>query len=288
VAGFNRNGWPNSPECARPFLKWVGGKRSLLPVLLERLPGRLSSYHEPFVGGGALFFALRAAGHREPAYLSDANERLVVTYRAVRDDVEALIDVLGFHAERHDPEHYRRARVELSSEADPVKLAALLVYLNKTCFNGVYRVNKANQFNVPLGTLDGSNVVDAENLRRASAALQGVTIEHRDFTALSPAKGQLVYLDPPYDRAYTSYTANRFGEELQASVAELARRIDGACGHFLASNADTALIRSLYTGFTIEEVSATRSVSRSGHQRGRVGELLISNALPTSQVTGRR
>lgn len=267
---------------ARPFLKWVGGKRSILPLLLERLPGRFSSYHEPFVGGGALFFALRSAGHHQPAYLSDANERLVTTYQVVRDDVEALVDVLAFHAEHHDAEHYRRARVDLSAETDPVKVAALFVYLNKTCFNGVYRVNRRDVFNVPLGTLDPSSVLDVDNLRQASVALQGVTIEHRDFTGLSPKKGQLVYLDPPYDQAYTAYTAARFGEEMQASVAGLARRVDGACGHFLASNADTPLVRSLYAGFSIEQVAAMRSVSRSGHQRGRVGELLISNLLSAS------
>ena len=266
---------------ARPFVKWVGGKRSILPDLLGRLPERFSAYSEPFVGGGALFFAMRAAGYHQPATLSDINERLVATYQVVRDDVEALIDLLGFHAENHDADYYRMARVDLLTETDPLKVAAWLIYLNKTCFNGVYRVNKANMFNMALGTLDASAVLDADNLRQVSAVLQGVDIVHRDFTDVEPQPGELVYLDPPYDRTYAKYTSSGFDESLQVQVAELCRSIDDAGGYFLASNADTALIRSLYADFVIEEVFASRNVSRVGHQRGRVGELLISNKVPS-------
>ncbi|MGC8472701.1 MAG: DNA adenine methylase [Acidimicrobiales bacterium] len=262
---------------ARPFIKWVGGKRSILPLLLERVPPSFSRYAEPFVGGGALFFALRAAGFGQPAQLADANERLVTTYEVVRDDVDALIEVLAFHADAHDAEHYRLARLELSSETDPVKKAALFIYLNKTCFNGVYRVNKADVFNMGLGTLDSGWVLDADNLRQASAALQGVVLAHGDFSALVPASGDFVYLDPPYDKTYTGYTTQGFDESFQRRVAELCRSIDQVGGLFLASNADTPLIRALYDGFVVEEVSAVRSVSCAGHQRGRVRELLISN-----------
>lgn len=267
----------SSTAPARPFVKWAGGKRSILPVLLERVPARLVTYAEPFVGGGALFFALRAAGFNQPAHLSDSNERLVTTYEVVRDDVDALIDVVAFHAERHDECYYKAARRELSVETDPLKVAALLVYLNKTCFNGVYRVNRAGDFNMGIGTLDSSGVLDAENLRQASAALQGVTVARGDFADTDPVPGGFYYLDPPYHGTYTSYTTSRFDEDDQRRVAEFCRRIDAAGGMFLASNADTPFIRSLYDGFGVDVVMARRTVSCAAHQRGRTGELLVGN-----------
>ena len=143
----------------------------------------------------------------------------MTTYAVVRDDVDALIEVLAFHADRHDAEHYRLARLELSSETDPVKKAALFIYLNKTCFNGVYRVNKADVFNMGLETLDSGQVLDVDNLRQASAALQGVTLAHGDFSSLVSASGDFVYLDPPYDKTYTGYTTRGFDESFQRQVA---------------------------------------------------------------------
>ena len=261
---------------ARPFVKWVGGKRNLLDVLIPRLP-QFDTYAEPFIGGGALFFATRALGHAGPATISDFNERLITTYQAIRDDVEGIIGLLETHSGNHDLEYYKAARPELGTESDPTKLAAWFIYLNKTSFNGIYRVNRKDEYNVPMGTDDGGRVLDPDNLRACSAVLQNTTILFRSFADVSPTEADFFYFDPPYDDTFTGYSKTGFSGEDQAAVAQLCRDIDEAGNTFMASNSDTPLIRELYEGFELEVVKAMRSVNRDGKNRGRVGELLIRN-----------
>lgn len=258
---------------ARPFLKWVGGKRSILPELMVRLPEKYADYYEPFIGGGALFFNVQP----KIAYLSDINFHLVLAYRAIRDDVDKLIPALRVHAKKHSKDYYLKARQRLNKESDATKVGALLIYLNKTCYNGLYRVNKAGEFNVPIGDYDDPAIVDEDNLRLVAKALRGVEIEQRPFWQTKIEDGAFYYLDPPYHKVFDSYDASRFGDDMHEKLAEFCRAIHAAGGLFMVSNSATSFVRKLYEGFKIEQVMASRMVSCKGHQRGKENELLIRN-----------
>lgn len=258
---------------ARPFLKWVGGKRSILPELLARMPDRYETYNEPFLGGGALYFALQP----ESANLSDINFHLIVTFRAVRDDVDGVIRALKIHAAHHDKAYFLNARERLFKEKEPTKIAGLFIYLNKTCFNGLYRVNSSGKFNVPMGDYKNPAILDEPNLRAASQVLQGTDIEQHGFGQVKPRKDDFFYLDPPYHETYDGYSGSGFGDKEHAELAEFCKLIDKKGGYFMLSNSDTPFVRKLYKGYTIENVAASRSVSCKGDQRGRENELLIRN-----------
>ena len=169
---------PKTGFTARPFIKWVGGKRSILPELLKRVPNEFDAYHEPFIGGGALFFALQP----NEAYLADVNFHLVITYKVVRDSVDDLIRQLKIHERLHNKEYYLKARTKLFKEKEAVKIAALFIYLNKTCFNGLYRVNASGGFNVPMGDYKNPLICDEENLHNCSKVLKDVDIEQHGFS----------------------------------------------------------------------------------------------------------
>lgn len=257
----------------KPFLKWVGGKRSIIGELESRMPKNYTEYHEPFIGGGALFFHLQP----ENAFISDVNFHLIITYSAVRDDVEGLIKELKAHNAKHSPEYFLKARKRLSKESEPVKIASLVIYLNKTCFNGLYRVNKSGEFNVPMGNYKTPPILDEETLRQDSKLLQGVKIDQKGFDHLKPKKGAFYYLDPPYHQTYSQYDGSGFGEAEHTKLAEFCRAVDKVGGFFMVSNSDTELVRKLYKGYSMEEVMASRSVSCKSHQRGRENELIIRN-----------
>lgn len=262
-----------SSVSARPFVKWVGGKRSILPELIARMPKAYGSYHEPFIGGGALFFEAQP----NKAFISDVNFHLIITYQVVRDQVEELIKALKVHAGKHDAEYFTASREKLHGEKDPVKLAALFIYINKTCFNGLYRVNKAGKFNVPIGSYKDPAILDADNLRNASQMLQGVDIQQRPFIQTPIITGDFYYLDPPYHKTYDGYNGGGFGDEEHEKLAAMCRKIHAAGGFFMLSNSDTDFVRGLYKGFTIEDVMASRMVSCKGQQRGKENELIIRN-----------
>ena len=258
---------------AKPFIKWVGGKRSILPILTERLPEMYSGYYEPFIGGGALFFSMQP----DKAYLSDINFHLVITYRAVRDDVERLINFLKTHEKNHSKEYFLKARKQISKEKDTTKLASLLIYLNKTCFNGLYRVNKSGEFNVPMGNYKNPNIVDDETLKTDSIVLQGVKIEQKQFSQTPIKKNSFYYLDSPYHNTYAGYDGNGFSDSEHEKLADFCNKIDKAGGYFMLSNSDTDFVRMLYKGYHIEQIQASRSVSCKAYQRGKEYELLIRN-----------
>jgi len=260
----------------RPFLKWVGGKRQLLPVLLPHVPRRFDTYHEPFVGGGALFFALRPTR----AVLSDNNALLVRTWRGVRDHVEDVIRLLKSYP--HDKQFFLEMRERDIDAASDVEVAAWFIYLNKTAFNGLYRVNSKNKYNVPFGRYVNPAICDAPNLRACSRALLGVSIEHEDFEAvLGRAKpGDFVYFDPPYvplsaTSDFTSYTAEGFSADDQKRLRDVARELKASGVHVLLSNSSAGFVRDLYEGFQMEEVLATRHVNCQSDGRGPVVELVI-------------
>ena len=260
---------------AAPFVKWAGGKRSLVPEIVKVLPETFGEYWEPFVGGGAVFFALDSRIRR--AHLSDSNLDLMIAYRMVTTRTEDLIDALHEHAEKHNRRHYKRVRDKMHAEQDEVQLAARLIYLNKTCFNGLYRVNKAGRFNVPIGRQSNPTICDVNNLRAASEVLQKATISVYGFNdeEIAPAAGDLIYCDPPYDGVYTGYTGNGFTAADQTALRDRCVQWRDAGAHVIASNNDTEFIRRLYSTFTVNEVSAPRNINSDANGRGKTSELLI-------------
>lgn len=263
---------------ARPVLKWAGGKTQLLPQILERLPARIETFFEPFVGGAAVFFALAAEGRFQRAVLADRNPDLVAVYRALQADAEAVIDELS--QMRHSEAEYYRIR-----ELSPRRLAqraARVIYLNKTGYNGLYRVNRSGQFNVPFGRYKKPNICDAENLRAAARVLEGVEIVEADFEEVCARArpGDAVYLDPPYvplskTANFTAYARHPFGpsehERLARAFAELERRRVAA----VLSNSDTPETRALYRGFRAKKVQVSRAINSRPTARGPIDELLV-------------
>lgn len=271
---------------ARPFLKWVGGKRQLLPQILARMPMPTSwgSYHEPFLGGGALFWELAARGHLKGkrVFLSDANARLIRTYVAVRDDVEDVIDRLRAMPYEKDFFYATRGR-DIDRECN-VEVAAWLIYLNRACFNGLYRVNLAGRFNVPFGKYANPVICDAENLRACSRALADVTLRCGEFETRHVDRGGFAYCDPPYaplsaTSDFTRYQAAGFSARDQEALRDRALVLLGTGRRILVSNSSAPLIRSLYGRrgeFDVREVLAKRAVNSKAEGRGAVKELLIS------------
>jgi DNA adenine methylase len=244
--------------------------------LLPHVPRSFGTYHEPFVGGGALFFAVRPAR----AVLSDNNARLVRTWRGVRDRVEDLIRLLKTYP--HDKKFFLEMRERDIDAASDVEVAAWFIYLNRTAFNGLYRVNSKNKYNVPFGRYVNPTICDEPTLRACSRALRGASIEHEDFEAvLARAKaGDFVYFDPPYvplsaTSDFTSYTAEGFSAEDQRRLRDVARTLKERGVHVLLSNSSAEFVRDLYEGFHVEEVAATRYVNCQADGRGPVVELVI-------------
>ncbi|HOZ45700.1 MAG TPA: DNA adenine methylase [Candidatus Hydrogenedentes bacterium] len=268
----------------RPFLKWVGGKGQLLDELLARVPS-FGRYHEPFVGGGALFFELargECLGARK-AYLSDSNPRLVEAYEAVRDHVDEVIALLQEHKARHSEKYYYAVRAEVP-ESLP-KRGARIIYLNKTCFNGLFRENSRGLFNVPFGRYKNPLICDEANLRAVAEALKRAHIESRPFeSVLKKAEpGDFVYFDPPYHpvsktASFTAYERGGFGEAEQRRLAGVFAELAAKGVRALLSNSDTALIRELYPAdvFRVEQVHAKRLVNSRADRRGEISELLVS------------
>ncbi|MCC7490776.1 MAG: DNA adenine methylase [Fimbriimonadaceae bacterium] len=265
-----------------PFLKWAGGKGQLLLQYAPFWPPRekLRRYVEPFVGGGAVFFHLRFPAAR----LADSNAELIGAYQAVRDQVEALIELLSVF--RNDETAFYAERLLDPRQLDPLRAAARFIYLNRTCFNGLYRVNRDGQFNVPFGKYRNPTICDAAGLRACSAVLQGVELLTGDFetTTRGLGDGDFVYLDPPYvplsaTANFTDYVPQGFGEADQRRLADHFRRLDEAGCRLLLSNSHTPLARALYegAGYPMRVIQARRAINRDGAGRGPVEELLIAN-----------
>ena len=266
---------------AKPFLKWAGGKARILPELLKRVPKDFDVYHEPFVGGGALFFALQP----ERAVLSDINDNLICVYKTLQIDSCRIADRLEGFAERHNREFYLEMRASLADWTGDFEsdngFAALFIYLNKTCFNGLYRVNKNGQFNVPIGKRSDGGKIDIVNrsgLIAAHKALQTATILRHDKYQSDKRKGNnFYYFDPPYDGQFSSYTSGGFDQRDQTELMWRALTLGIYGNKVMLSNADTPFIRDLYKNFNIEGIQAPRSISADGSKRKKVGELIITN-----------
>jgi DNA adenine methylase len=262
---------------AKPFLKWVGGKRQLLSELLDKSPDDFNAYHEPFLGGAALFYALEPSS----AFLSDLNDRLLRTYRAIRDEPEAVIGLLETYP--YDKEFYLRLRAVDIDKRPDFEVAAWMLYVTKTGFNGLYRVNKSGGFNVPFGRYKNPTICDSGRLMACSEALQGVTLVHDDFMGVEKrAKtGDFVYFDPPYvplntTSSFTSYTRDGFTIDDQIRLRDLALRLKERGVYVLLSNSSAEVVRELYAPkFNVKEVMASRAINSRASARGKVAELLM-------------
>jgi DNA adenine methylase len=281
---------------AKPFLKWAGGKGQLLDEIDKRLPkedfisGRIDTYIEPFVGGGAVFFhVVQQYPQIKNFYLFDINEDLVNCYNAVKNNANSLIKHLNkIHnnylskTESQRKDYYYRLRDEFNNDRDPAKL----VFLNKTCYNGLYRVNQNGQFNVPFGGYDNPTICDKKNLLSVSQVLKNVVIIYGDFEDSEQYvdENTLVYFDPPYrpltrTASFTSYSKEDFNEESQIRLTKYCRRINEKGAKFLLSNScpkDNFFCR-VYRSFTINKVRASRAINCKGNSRGEIDELIITN-----------
>jgi DNA adenine methylase len=267
---------------AAPVVKWVGGKTRLLPELRARLPLHINRYYEPFAGGAALFFATQPAR----AVLSDDNRDLIGTYRAVAGDVAALMRRLELHRREHSETHYYGMRArwnDASVSWTPIDRAAAFIYLNKTCYNGLWRVNRSGAFNVPIGRYVEPTIFSSEALQASSAALGRAELRCGDFrrAVADAGQGDFVYFDPPYDPLtktanFTSYTAGCFGDDDQRELAELVRALAGRGCRVMLSNSDTPFIRGLYKGLRVDRVSCARAINSNASRRGSVDEVLVT------------
>ena len=274
----------------KPFLKWAGGKRQLLPVIKEHFPKDAVSrtYYEPFVGAGAVLFGLRP----KKAVINDSNEQLMLTYRTIQDDVESVIKTLKYYQKKHSSKLYYEIRnwdrdtAVFNILPDFVKTARL-IYLNKTCFNGLYRVNAKGFFNVPQGRYKNPAICEEGLLRGISDYLNAsdVAILHGDFeqAVLGADTNSFVYFDPPYhspvSTGFTGYQADGFDEKEHERLRDLMIRLTGMGAKCLLSNADTEYVRNLYrhAQFEIIPVQAKRRINANAAGRGEVGELLVKN-----------
>lgn len=273
---------------AHPFLKWAGGKRQLLPEIRKHVPQKFGRYFEPFVGAGAVFFDLFGRTHsasevvvrlESPAVIGDSNVELMETYHAVQRDVEGLIGRLKAHAGKHSEDYYYKVRAQTGGHT-----GARMIYLNRTGFNGLYRVNKKGEFNVPFGRYVNPTICDEENLRACSRALHRVRLIPRDFETVvtDVERGDFVYFDCPYwpvseSANFTSYTKDGFGADDQQRLRDCALRLKSRGVHVLLSNANVPPVRRLYAkGFRLHKVLARRNINSSASRRGAVGELLIT------------
>jgi DNA adenine methylase len=265
-----------------PFLKWAGGKSRLLRQYQPYLPdpATIRRYFEPFVGSAALFFHLQPAR----ACLSDQNERLLEVYRVVQQQVEALIEALRGH--ENEAGYYYRMRAQNPADLSPVARAARFIYLNRTCYNGLYRENSHGVFNVPFGRYKNPKIRDPGRLRAASQALQGVELRVADFStaATEATAGDVVYFDPPYvplsaTSSFTAYHQAGFGEADQRRLADTFHRLAARGCRLLLSNADAPLVYELYDGrgYQLIPIQARRNINSKANGRGPIQELLITN-----------
>ncbi len=264
-----------------PFLKWAGGKSQLFAQMREWFPSEFDVYVEPFLGGGAVFFRLLP----DRAILSDLNAELMNVYRTVQSDVHPLMKVLDEHELRKtDKDYYYKVREWIPETLDPVARAARTIFLNKTCYNGLYRVNSKGQFNVPFGRYKNPQLYDEDNLLACSQALQGKLLLAADYQhAMAYARqGDFVYLDPPYQPVsetanFTSYTKDAFTETDQKELASAFSELDRRGCKVILSNSATDYVRELYDGYEIISLKATRAISSKAETRGEIEELLIMN-----------
>lgn len=267
----------------RPFLKWAGGKRQLISQMEKYFPKSYDKYIEPFIGGGAVFFHLNP----EISIIIDINEELINCYKVIKNNVEDLIELLKLH--KNDEDYYYTIRAldrdpSRYSKLSDVEKASRTIYLNRCCYNGLYRVNSKGQFNVPFGRYKNPNFCDKENLLAVSNILVNVEIIQGSFEiCLSYAeKGDFIYFDPPYypiskTSSFTSYTKENFGEDSQKKLLKVFKELDALGCKLVLSNSDNILIRKLYKDYKIITLNARRAINSNATKRGNISVLLVLN-----------
>ena len=271
----------------KPFVKWAGGKRQIIDKLKKYIPEEYNTYYEPFVGGGALLFELAPKN----AVINDFNDELMNVYTCIKDSdkFEKMCKELNHHEAEHSEEYYYKIRNidrdrKKYNKLPDYKKAARTIYLNKACFNGLYRVNSKNEFNVPFGKKEHVNTYEGQNLGIICGYLNfnNVAIISTDFEeAVKDAKeGDFIYFDPPYDsdkNIFTSYTNEGFGKEEQERLAKVFKELDSRGCYVMLSNHNTKLINDLYKGYNIHIIEAKRNINSDGKKRGKVEEVIITN-----------
>ena len=271
----------------KPFVKWAGGKRQIIDKLKQYAPDEYNTYYEPFVGGGALLFELSP----KKAVINDYNEELMNVFKCIKDETKfsKMCTELNRYEVAHSEEFYYEMRSKDKEKAKYLKMpdykkAARTIYLNKACFNGLYRVNKNNEFNVPFGKKTKVNTYDGQNLGIIHSYLNfnDITIQSIDFeeSVKSAKKGDFIYFDPPYDSetgTFNDYTENGFGKEEQVRLARVYKELADKGCYVMLSNHNTNLIKELYKDYNIHHIEAKRNINSNGKKRGKVEEVIITN-----------
>ena len=270
-----------------PVLKWVGGKRQILNEIMKYIPQNMSTYYEPFVGGGAVLFALQP----RKAVVNDVNSELINVYQVIMDHVEELIERLKQHQNNNNEEYYYMIRgIDRDKESyaylTPIERASRIIYLNKTCYNGLFRVNKAGEFNSPYGNYKNPNIVNATTLRAVNRYFNKaqITLTCQDFEEVlkKAGIGDFVYLDPPYDPVsdtarFTGYDKGGFDRDEQIRLKNVCDQLNAKGIKFLLSNSATEFIKDLYRDYRIEVVQAKRAINSKADRRGEIDEVLVMN-----------
>lgn len=270
----------------KPFTKWTGGKRKLLPILKENLPPKYNRYFEPFIGGGALFFEMAPKN----AVINDFNSELINAYIQIKDDPDMLLKLLKEHKQKNSKEYYLEVRSfdrdDRINRMTDVERAARILYMLRVDFNGLYRVNSKNQFNVPYGKYKNPKIVDENTIYEISRYLNKnqISILNVDFeeAVKEVSMGDFVYFDPPYiplteTSSFTSYTHEGFSFEDQVRLRDLVVELDKRGAYVMLSNSSSPLSYELYKEFNLHEVSAVRTNGASTSSRGKIKELLVTN-----------
>jgi len=265
------------------FVKWAGGKKQLLEQFKPFFPEKIERYFESFVGGGAVAFYIIKNYHPKEIFLSDINEELVNCLNIIKNDVDSLIKLLKKMKANHSKETYYKVRAEDPKLLCDVDRASRFIYLNKTCFNGLYRVNSKGGFNVPIGSYKNPAIVSEEELREISHLLKNAKVNTLQFyDAVKDAKkGDFIYFDPPYyplkKESFTTYTKDAFLEKEQEHLAKVFNELDKKGCNVMLSNSDTKFIKDLYKDRHIKIVKATRMINCDATKRGKINEVVVTN-----------
>lgn len=269
------------------FIKWAGGKKQLLSQFKDFFPKYIERYFEPFVGGGAVAFHILKKYQPKKVYLSDINEELINCYNIIKNNPQELIQLLSEYRKNHSKEFYYQIREQDPKLLSSLNNAARFIYLNKTCFNGLYRVNSSGKFNVPMGSYKNPSIYDESELMEISKILKKTNLRVIPFNEIikSVKKDDFIYFDPPYHplnnkNSFTTYTKGSFRAEDQKKLAELYKELDKKGCKVMLSNSDTEFIKELYSKYNINLVKASRMINCDGSKRGKINELVITNYRP--------
>lgn len=266
------------------FVKWAGGKKQLLEQFKQYFPNKITHFFDVFVGGGAVAFHIIKHYKPKEVFISDMNEELINAYEVIKNNLKELIRILKGHKRKHNKEYYYKIRELNPEELSKIKRAGRFIYLNKTCFNGLYRVNSKGQFNVPIGSYKNPSIVMEQDLREISKLLKKVKIKVMPFEKILTLakKDDFIYFDPPYyplkkGKSFTTYTKENFLEKEQKLLSDVFKKLDKKRCVVMGSNSDTEFIKNLYRKYKINIVKARRMISCDGSGRGKINEVVITN-----------